>query len=171
MTLQNFGFFFFPKTFPGQENNHLKIAGLFQVFHDRRSPAYRHHTNDLGWMKGAGPVTDLFVLQGLLPPPPAPQGLPLRPAVHQRVQRLAEHQVAVMETPHAWEQITVNAKLSNTSVFIYLWIWLRPSRSTQRWLDQCLDTVRTLLIPKWTKCSATKTRGDIYIFFRGHFSQ
>lgn len=43
---------------------------------------------------------DLFVLLRLLPPPPALQGLPLRAVVHQRVQGLPQHQVAVVEAPH-----------------------------------------------------------------------
>lgn len=45
--------------------------------------------------------TDLFVLLSLLPPPPALQGVSLRPMVHQCVQRLPQHQVPVVKSPHA----------------------------------------------------------------------
>lgn len=50
--------------------------------------------------KCAGSITDLFVLLGLLPPPPAFQCLSLQPMIHQRVQGLPQHQVPVMKTPH-----------------------------------------------------------------------
>lgn len=46
-------------------------------------------------------ATDLLVLLRLLPPPPALQSLLLHAAVHQHVQRLPQHQVPVVETPHA----------------------------------------------------------------------
>lgn len=46
-------------------------------------------------------ATDLLVLLRLLPPPPALQSLLLHTAVHQHVQRLPQHQVPVVKTPHA----------------------------------------------------------------------
>lgn len=50
----------------------------------------------------AASKTDLFVLLGLLPPPPALQCLSLQTVVHERVQRLPQHQVPIMKPPHAW---------------------------------------------------------------------
>lgn len=45
--------------------------------------------------------THLLVLLRLLPPPPPLQGLPLGPRAHHGVQRLPQHQVPVVEAPHA----------------------------------------------------------------------